>query len=120
MFGGGGEHRSRTGEMRSHPCRLDQGLHANRSRWLHGVTIAAVLSAATALGGCLFTNGVARGIRDAVVSRQKRDDYHFHPEFTVADPQFRRALDSVADPMIGGNSARLLENGDQIFPAMLG
>jgi len=71
-------------------------------------------------GGCAFTNGVARGISDAVMSRQKRDAYHFHPDYTVNDPQFRRALDSLADPMIGGNSATLLENGDKIFPAMTG
>lgn len=91
-----------------------------RSRRYSIAVAAALCAAAMFCGGCTFTNGVARGISDAVLSRQKRETYHFQPDFTVSDPQFRRALDSLADPMIGGNSASLLENGDEIFPAMTG
>lgn len=105
-------------ETRRDSHRLDQRPPPGRCRGPRIAALATVLCAATALGGCTFTNGVARGIGDAIVSERQRDAYHFRPDFAVADPQFRRALDSVADPMVDGNSARLLENGDGIFPAM--
>ena len=56
-------------------------------------------------------------ITRSVVSTE-REYYHFSPEFSVADPQFRRSLDTLNSEMVGGNSATLLQNGDEIFPAM--
>jgi cardiolipin synthase A/B len=42
-------------------------------------------------------------------------------EYSVADPQFHRAMGSLLGPgIVGGNQAVELLNGDQIFPAMLG
>jgi cardiolipin synthase len=42
-------------------------------------------------------------------------------QYSVADPQFHRAMGSLLGPGIaGGNKAAELLNGDQIFPAMLG
>ncbi|HET7452839.1 MAG TPA: phospholipase D-like domain-containing protein, partial [Thermoanaerobaculia bacterium] len=55
-----------------------------------------------------------------VVATEKRDVYHYKSEFGVADPQFRRSLDTMNSMVIGGNDAKLLENGDEIFPAMTG
>jgi len=41
-------------------------------------------------------------------------------EYSVADPQFHRAMGSLLGPgIVGGNQAVELLNGDQIFPAML-
>ncbi len=42
-------------------------------------------------------------------------------EYSVADPQFHRAMGSLLGPgIVGGNQAVELLNGEQIFPAMLG
>ena len=41
--------------------------------------------------------------------------------YSTQDPQFRRAIGSLlGPPLVGGNRAQELLNGDQIFPAMLG
>ena len=53
-----------------------------------------------------------------VIATEKRDVYHYHSDFGVADSQFRRSLDTMNSMVVGGNAAKLLENGDQIFPAM--
>ncbi len=53
-------------------------------------------------------------------SSEKREIYHFAPDFGVSDPQFRRSLDTLNSVVVGGNSARILKNGDEIFPAMTG
>ena len=40
--------------------------------------------------------------------------------YSTQDPQFRRAIGSLlGPPLVGGNRAQELLNGDQIFPAML-
>ena len=40
--------------------------------------------------------------------------------YSTQDPQFRRAMGSLlGPPLVGGNRAQELLNGDQIFPAML-
>lgn len=53
-----------------------------------------------------------------VVGSEKRDVYKFDHSFTVADPAFRRSLDAFGTAMVAGNTAELLKNGDEIFPAM--
>ena len=53
-----------------------------------------------------------------VISSDKRELYHFQPDFGVEEPQFRRSLDTLSSSMTAGNAAEILENGDQIFPAM--
>jgi cardiolipin synthase len=86
--------------------------------WRRSAVLACMFVAWAPLGGCLFVNGAARGVADTLVSHQKRDAYRFQPDFGVSDPQFFRSLASVADPMVAGNSAQLLENGDSIFSSM--
>src|SRR5262249_23828496 len=42
------------------------------------------------------------------------------PELEVGKPEFQRALEGhTRASLVDGNSARILLNGDQIFPAML-
>ena len=60
--------------------------------------------------GCTLINNV--------IGSEKRDVYKFDRPFTTADPAFRRSLDTFGTAMVTGNSAELLMNGDQIFPAM--
>src|SRR5712691_3038002 len=53
-----------------------------------------------------------------LIGSEKRDVYKFDQPFAVADPAFRRSLDTFGTAMIPGNTAELLKNGDEIFPAM--
>ncbi len=53
-----------------------------------------------------------------IIGSEKRDVYKFDHPFTVADPAFRRSLDTFGTAMVSGNTAELLKNGDEIFPAM--
>jgi cardiolipin synthase len=40
--------------------------------------------------------------------------------YSVRDPQFRRSVEALLGPsLVGGNRTTTLQNGDQIFPAML-
>src|SRR5258705_8160652 len=52
--------------------------------------------------------------------REKRQSYVFEHQFNVSDPSFRRSLDSLGNTMVPGNAAVILQNGDEIFPAMTG
>jgi cardiolipin synthase len=54
-----------------------------------------------------------------VVSSEKRNVYHFDHPFGVSDPAFRRSMDTFGTAAVDGNRAEILNNGDQIFPAML-
>jgi cardiolipin synthase len=71
-----------------------------------------VIASAGAFGssGCTLISNV--------VGSEKRDVYKFDRPFTVSDPAFRRSLDTFGTAMIAGNTAELLKNGDEIFPAM--
>lgn len=61
--------------------------------------------------GCLIVT--------AIVGNEKRDVYKFDRDLRVTSPDFRRSAEALGNPMVGGNSATLLENGDEIFPAMI-
>ncbi len=50
---------------------------------------------------------------------EKRTVYQYEPTYGVDSPQFRRSLDAFGTEMVPHNDARLLENGDQTFGAML-
>ncbi|MFN2427306.1 MAG: phosphatidylserine/phosphatidylglycerophosphate/cardiolipin synthase family protein [Candidatus Binatia bacterium] len=90
-----------------------------RASWLVTIVItAAAVPGLFSASGCTMINGVAAGVRNEVWARPKRTDYKFDALFTVEDPQFRRTMDSIADGMVEGNTATLLNNGVEIFPAM--
>jgi len=72
--------------------------------------LAVCLAVLTGLAGCTVINNI-RG-------SEKRKIYELEPTFRVSEPDFRRSLDNFGTPMIGGNTAELLVNGDEIFPAM--
>ena len=54
-----------------------------------------------------------------LIGSEKRDVYKFDYPFRVADPAFRRSAESLGNPMVAGNTAELLKNGVEIFPAMV-
>ena len=72
---------------------------------------AATLLCAFAGSGCFVIS--------AVVGNEKREVYKFDRDLRVTSPDFRRSAEALGNPMVGGNSATLLENGDEIFPAMI-
>ena len=74
-------------------------------------------SALTALL-CAFA-GSGCFVISAVVGNEKREVYKFDRDLRVTSPEFRRSAEALGNPMVGGNSATLLENGDEIFPAMI-
>jgi cardiolipin synthase len=76
---------------------------------------AVILLTLAAVGG--FGSSGCTVISDAIGS-EKRDVYKFDHPFTVSDPAFRRSLDTFGTAMVSGNTAELLKNGDEIFPAM--
>ena len=53
-----------------------------------------------------------------VIGSEKRDVYKFDRPFDAESTEFRRSTEALGNPMLEGNDARLLLNGDQIFPAM--
>jgi cardiolipin synthase len=67
----------------------------------------ACLLGLVALGGCSY------------IFSEKRTVYHYEPTYGVDSPEFVRSLDGLGTEMVPGNAARLLENGDGIFPVML-
>jgi cardiolipin synthase len=69
--------------------------------------LAACVGALLVVTGCSY------------VFSEKRTVYRFEPTFGVDSPEFVRSLGGLGNDMVPGNSARLLENGDRIFPAML-
>jgi cardiolipin synthase len=50
----------------------------------------------------------------------KRSVYQFDHPFAVKDGAFRRSLDTFGNTMVGGNSAEILNNGDEILSGMAG
>jgi len=77
------------------------------SPWLTGL-VAFVAALAAVLLALNFSAGEKK-VRQQLVR-----------EYSVADPQFHRAMGSLLGPgIVGGNQAVELLNGDQIFPAML-
>lgn len=78
------------------------------SPWLTGL-VAFVAALAAVLLALNFSAGEKK-VRQQLVR-----------EYSVADPQFHRAMGSLLSPgIVGGNQVVELLNGDQIFPAMLG
>lgn len=71
----------------------------------------AALLGASAGSGCFVVS--------AIVGNEKREAYQFERGLRVTSPDFRRSAEALGNPMVGGNSATLLENGDEIFPAMI-
>ena len=50
---------------------------------------------------------------------EKRESYELEGGLKVSDPAFRRSAEALGSPMVAGNSVTILENGDDIFPAMV-
>jgi cardiolipin synthase len=83
------------------------GAPTRNARRLRRFAAVAALLAVSVLGGCSY------------IFSEKRTAYQYEPVYGVDSPEFLRTLDGLGTEMVPGNSARLLQNGDRIFPAML-
>jgi cardiolipin synthase len=72
-----------------------------------------------ALGVLIQTSGCSLLSPVTSMFSPKREVYHFDHPFPTSDPEFRRTLGTFGTAMLAGNRAELLNNGDEIFPAML-
>jgi cardiolipin synthase len=92
-------------------ARRGEGVRAERS--LPQALGVRALSALGLVSALVLSSGCA-------VTLTKRNLFHFQHSVAVSDPAFRRSLDGFGTVMVGGNRVDILDNGDAIFPAMLG
>jgi cardiolipin synthase A/B len=79
--------------------------------------LAAALGALLLLptgSGCVVTT-----VTTLILGAEKRKVYEFEGPLKVSEPEFRRSAEALGNPVVGGNAVTLLENGDEIFPAMI-
>ena len=94
---------------RGGPAATNCGRQAVRIRARRALGLAAVIACALIpTAACTY------------IFSEKRTVYQYDPAYGVDSPQFLRSLDGLGTEMVPGNQARLLENGDGIFPEMLG
>lgn len=67
----------------------------------------------TLILGCALASSACN-----ILQSEKRDVYKFDHPFNVGNPAFRRSLDGLGEAMVPGNTAVILRNGDEFFPAM--
>jgi len=72
------------------------------------------------LACCLLAALLVQASACTLVRFDQRSVYHYDRPFSVADDAFRRSLGAFGFAMVEGNQAEILNNGDQIFPAMTG
>jgi cardiolipin synthase len=69
------------------------------------------------LAGCGVLALLGQGC--TLLSVDKRSTYQYDQPFAVADDAFRRSLDAFGAPMVHGNQAEILNNGDAIVGGMV-
>jgi cardiolipin synthase A/B len=84
---------------------------------MHGGARTRCAGAAVGLIVLLLGSGCT--VTTLIVGAEKRQSYELDGDLKVSDPDFRRSAEALGNPMVGGNTATLLENGDEIFPAMV-
>ncbi|MES1240885.1 MAG: cardiolipin synthase [Acidobacteriota bacterium] len=70
------------------------------------------------LAGCLLAALLALSSACTMVRFDKRSVYRYDHPYSVEDDAFRRSLSAFGFAMVEGNRAEILNNGDEIFPAM--
>ena len=82
-----------------------------RLRQFHPFTLLGAGAAAGAVGTLLARN---------FIPNEKKISHKVELPYGVGDPQFDRSLGQLlGPPLLDGNRVRALQNGDEIFPAML-
>ena len=96
------------GERQASRARLEKKARWTRKKKMWTIILSVLV---TALVTVLLLN---------LDSGEKQIKYELTHRFAVSDPQFTRNLDHLLGPaLLPGNKLTSLQNGDQIFPAML-
>jgi len=83
-------------------------MRLNRKRWLWTIVVTAFLT----MIGVLFSFNFTRS--------EKALERSLAHEYAIAEPQLRREMGVLLGPgVLAGNHVEALNNGDEIFPAML-
>ncbi len=83
----------------------------SRLRRLHPFTLLGLGAAAGAVGTLIARN---------FIPNEKKISHEIDLDYGIHDPQFERSLGQLLGPAIlPGNRVHALQNGDEIFPAML-
>ena len=93
--------------MKGEGCARTTGTSLADFLWI----LLATLFGASA-SGCTFINNL--------IGPEKGVVYKFDHPFNADDAAFRRSAEALGFPMVDGNQAVILQNGDAIFPAMIG
>ena len=56
----------------------------------------------------------------ASCAKEKRLSFVLEPRLAATDASFKRSLDTLGATMVPGNEVVILQNGDEIFPGMIG
>jgi cardiolipin synthase len=84
---------------------------AAKLRRLHPLTLLGYGAAAGTVGTLLARN---------FIPNEKKISHEIDLDYGVTDPRFERSLGQLLGPaIVGGNCVRALQNGAEIFPAML-
>jgi cardiolipin synthase len=76
-----------------------------------------LIAISIAVGATLFLTLLFLNLR----AGEKQILYKLEHRFAVSDPQFVRSMNYLLGPgILAGNRITALQNGDEIFPAMLG
>jgi cardiolipin synthase len=70
------------------------------------------------VSGCLLVALLVQASACTMVRFDKPSVYKYDHSFAVADDAFPRSLSAFGFSMVEGNRAEILNNGDEIFPAM--
>ena len=82
-----------------------------RLRQFHPLTLLGAGTAAGAIGTLFARN---------FIPNERKISHRIELPYGVGDPQFDRSLGQLlGPPLVDGNHVRALQNGDEIFPAML-
>ena len=79
--------------------------------WKQAALLAFLIAAGWGGSGCTLV--------PKVIVSEKRDIYTYNHPFEIESAAFRRSAEALGNPMVDGNSAILLKNGDEIFPAII-
>ncbi len=84
---------------------------SRRLRQFHPFTLLGAGAAVGSIGTLLARN---------FIPNEKKISHRIELSYGVGDPQFDRSLGQLlGPPLVDGNRVRALQNGDEIFPAML-
>jgi cardiolipin synthase len=82
------------------------------------VNAGSQTQASRLLAWCFLAALLVQSSACTMVRFDKRSVYKYDRPFSVEDEPFRRSLGAFGFAMVDGNSAEILNNGDEIFPAM--